>query len=617
MTEIMDIRTFYDRLPIFLAVIIIIVTFIITLISSQFENLIMGIISGAIICLVGGIYNQQTSIKEDKKLIEKYMEINEEVTNITPDLFKIADYSDYYHKRSEDDELLKDLNANNNVLIIGKPNAGKTRASYEAIKQLDKFRVIKFRPNLIEIERIPDHIFNGKIIIFFDDLNKYISKLDLHQLIKKLKLNSNEFVILITCRSGDEYENAYMEFEEDINGFKKINIKDIDKSTAKDLSEKYDLKFEEFDGATIGSLILGLSRMKRRYDGLSDECHVLFRVIKLLSKANTFTINKKTLEEIYLKKIRREMSPSHSFETVIKKLRRNSFILEEQWLISVFDDSYLDFSGYEVHPDDLIWLKGILIKTQDESCLLNLGYAFITNKNFSEAISCYDGVLKMNPVNMAAIINKGNVLSILGKDEEAIELFDKILEKNPLNTMVINNKGVSLVKLGRGDEVIELFNNALELNQDDFLLINQGNLLCSLGKYDEGIDSFNKAIDLNPRNGSAFNNKGNALGLLGKYDEAIKCFNKALDINPNDYNAWHGRGEALIQVGEHLEALNNFNEVININPNEGSAWYKKGISLAQLGRYNEAIKSLKRAQELSPRDVIRIEFEINSIQRKL
>jgi hypothetical protein len=83
-------------------------------------------------------------------------------------------FRDYYSSRPEDDLILAKIESRENVLIVGPPLAGKTRAAYQAFKRLNK-------PHNVIIPRCDDITLdmflvpkNWKLwrsrILFLDDL---------------------------------------------------------------------------------------------------------------------------------------------------------------------------------------------------------------------------------------------------------------------------------------------------------------------------------------------------------------------------------------------------------------------------------------------------------------
>ena len=290
----------YEKFPRYLSNPLIIVIFIFSLI------------------LVLMLFYFQRRKKEKKKLEKlknKYIGYYGKTDDLKPSDFRIAEYRDYFYETEEYKIVSKLVNDGKNVIIIGKPKAGKTRAIYESIKEIKDFYVIKFLEKSIDIQEIPDYIFKGKIIVFLDDLNKFVSNLNLYELIKKLDENSVEFTIVATCRSGKEYGIVEENFADDIREFNVIELKDIDNNIANFVSKKECLDIKEFDG-TIGSLFLGIKDMRVRYNSLPEESKFLFQTLNLLHDARIFIPNLDKLKKINVKRIGKEKIRHHlSFES--------------------------------------------------------------------------------------------------------------------------------------------------------------------------------------------------------------------------------------------------------------------------------------------------------------
>ena len=122
------------------------------------------------------------------------------------------------------------------------------------------------------------------------------------------------------------------------------------------------------------------------------------------------------------------------------------------------------------------------------------GVALSELGKYSEAITCYDKAIAIDPNYVEAWNNKGNALYMLGKYSEAITCFDKVIEIDPNNDVAWTNKGFAL---------------ALQK------------------KYSEAITCYDKAIAINPKFALAWGNKCDALQKQGRWNEAEECFNKA------------------------------------------------------------------------------------------
>lgn len=504
-----------------------------------------------------------------QKVKEKYFEVYKNLDDISPPDFNIAEYREYYYKRKENDLILKELNKGNNIIITGKPKSGKTRAAYESLMRLKGFKIIKFWSNRpIELEEIPNRvlynkiIFKSKIIVFIDDLDKYIDKLNIDHLIKKLDLNTKEYLIIATCRTGIEYKNIKEEFNENIKDFNEISLEDISDNIAKNLSLDQKLNLEDFDG-TIGSLFLGLEDMKTRYEGLSDEYHVLFRIIKLFNDANTFIIDKNVLKKVYLEKIKGELFPSISFDGLIKNLEENSLIVQKKEHIRSAHDCYLNFAEYNANINDLKWLREILIQINDLQGLFDLGGSFYHKKLYEDSLICYNIIL-LTTVEYSTINNKGINLYNLRRLDEALDCFNKAIRMYPNIETAYNGKGDVLKKMGKLEEALKCYNKSLEINPQYYIgLINKGSILSDLGKFDESLNCFEDAIAIDSKNNVAFYNKGVTLMDINELNEALECLDKSLELFPEDFDSLIAKGQILMDMNRNDEALESINIIMN------------------------------------------------------
>jgi tetratricopeptide (TPR) repeat protein len=80
-----------------------------------------------------------------------------------------------------------------------------------------------------------------------------------------------------------------------------------------------------------------------------------------------------------------------------------------------------------------------------------------------EAVSCYDRALEINPRDAVVWLNKGAMLSDLGRADKAIACFDRALKINPRDEAAWYNKGTLFEHLGQLEEALSCYDRALEL----------------------------------------------------------------------------------------------------------------------------------------------------------
>lgn len=126
------------------------------------------------------------------------------------DILRYRPFYLYYYSRGEDNLIRKSLNDGNNVLVIGTPLAGKSRAIYEVLVDSEKPLDVLI-PNCVDIKqeyfRVPvHHKFWRKRIVLIDDLHRFVEKRNFeHMLMMFLERNIQ---VVATCPSGIEYKKT-------------------------------------------------------------------------------------------------------------------------------------------------------------------------------------------------------------------------------------------------------------------------------------------------------------------------------------------------------------------------------------------------------------------------
>ena len=119
----------------------------------------------------------------------------------------------YYYERPTDRTIKERLANSQNLLVVGKPLAGKTRAIYQALINAPKsFDVII--PRLVDVNledfRIPWRLtFWRQKVLLLNDLDKYLEKQNVKYLIQGF-LQAGA-IIAASCRAGGEYKKVLHE----------------------------------------------------------------------------------------------------------------------------------------------------------------------------------------------------------------------------------------------------------------------------------------------------------------------------------------------------------------------------------------------------------------------
>lgn len=188
--------------------------------------------------------------------------------------------------------------------------------------------------------------------------------------------------------------------------------------------------------------------------------------------------------------------------------------------------------------------------TDTKEELLDAGVDLLENQKNEQAVLFFDQVLKKDPGNIGALVDKGIALARQGKVNDARQLFDfaiKTSEKvGVIDYRAIVNAGIILSVYGDPDDALRYFdrviNNSDKVTKDTLIAAytNKGVVLFEKGKYQESIVYFDKVLEIEPTRLGAIINKANALQELKQYKEALKYFEQAFKID-KDPLSWKPR----------------------------------------------------------------------------
>lgn len=332
---------------------------------------ILGILVTAFIPLLGYLFKVRKDMKNYYSVIWKSSSSLK-----VKDMLGERPYNAYYYERSEDAILKRNLERRNNVLLIGPPLIGKTRAVYEQLKNLNsKADVLIPRSVSMPAFSFPKDLkFWRKKMIFIDDLQYYIEKQDNYYLLFN-KAKEAGISITATCHSGQEFKkvkNKMLEQSIDIDNLFSGNIIEYEKlspETGKQISEKLEMEWDpvKFNG-TIGGIFMRLSEMERRYDNCSDIEKTLLQTLRMMYIAGLFSDNNIfSMDWIKLTSKKHELEgkdfewtawmKSLEGKEFLKVVRRNKIWVEDAYLqfivkpdiynsdAEIFEDMVEIFSG--------------------------------------------------------------------------------------------------------------------------------------------------------------------------------------------------------------------------------------------------------------------------------
>lgn len=232
------------------------------------------------------------------------------------------------------------------------------------------------------------------------------------------------------------------------------------------------------------------------------------------------------------------------------------------------------------------------------------GYVFQQDKNFEEAIRCYDEAIKLQPALFEPYNNLGILLNELKHYDKAEATFRKAIELNPLHATAYSNFGSLLYSLKRYDEAEATLRKAIKLNPLYTKAYNNlGVLLIDLLRFEEAEATFRKAIEINPLYAKAYNNLGKLLRDQQRYKEAESIYQKAIELDPSDFDFYNSLVKLYrFDLGANLEdTIPLLEKMIEIK----DADYSSYLAIASINKIldkNNNIEHIEKARQFIPKD---------------
>ncbi|MDP2845192.1 MAG: hypothetical protein Q8N79_03835, partial [Candidatus Methanoperedens sp.] len=248
------------------------------------------------------IYDHYRHRKENIKALKKLYSFIGKSSSLKPkDVLGTRPFNPYYYRRQKDDLIDESLSNKKNLLIIGSPLSGKSRALFQALTNLNEPQKVAI-PICKDINPETFQFPKKNEIIVIDDLHRFVEQHNFDHLFR-IALE-NKVAIAATCRSGIEYKKVENKMlDENIlleTTFENIiELPRISNEVGKEIADKVKISWGEvkFDG-TVGSIFMRLEEMKRRFDNCSKEEKTILRGIKTLYICGIYEENLFPLEWI-------------------------------------------------------------------------------------------------------------------------------------------------------------------------------------------------------------------------------------------------------------------------------------------------------------------------------
>lgn len=242
-------------------------------------------------------------------------------------------------------------------------------------------------------------------------------------------------------------------------------------------------------------------------------------------------------------------------------------------------------------------------KKQKAIAKKNEGNEFYKQKNFEEALRCYDEAYELDNENVLILNNKAAVYFAQKDYAKCIETCNGAIERGrelftDFSTMakIFARIGNAEVKRGNLAAAIENYDKSLmEHHSNDVYNRRRKIVALKKKKDEEAYWDDDKAEEAKAR--------GNAFFKEGKWPDAIKEYEEATKRNPRNPIYWQNMASARMKVMDYNRALSDAERAIKVDPAYVKGYYRKGLVQTAMKEYHKAISTFEAGLKVDPESV--------------
>ncbi|MFN3466328.1 MAG: tetratricopeptide repeat protein, partial [Candidatus Brocadiales bacterium] len=356
------------------------------------------------------------------------------------------------------------------ILIIGRPGSGKTRTVFEALSSMaaslpaappipalersewayiipskgkEDLYILVPRPRLTSLKELAiPGLSSKKIVLFLDDLHRYVKKLDVVELLRQLEVKAAGTVLIATC-SPDKLQFLEKETPELLRLFRpknRISLRDLSPAEQTSLASALGHgEMATMANVTPASLVLNLAEMKERYKN-SGDARLIIHSLLLLHKAFIFACGEPLARKVCERVFNKTFSRSQ-WKGAIKGLVTMGFISSGKAIPSKdgtleIYEGYLEeglVDDYSPSEGDMNALQEVLLKSRDWEGLFSIGVYYSTEGQWEKSLQALEKAVEMNPHSTEIRYFLGQAYMQSGMTERALEAYRAVARADKRN----------------------------------------------------------------------------------------------------------------------------------------------------------------------------------------
>jgi tetratricopeptide (TPR) repeat protein len=248
-----------------------------------------------------------------------------------------------------------------------------------------------------------------------------------------------------------------------------------------------------------------------------------------------------------------------------------------------------------------LYLQILEADSTDGSALHRLALIRAWADRHDESITLFDRLLRHEPRNLDARVDRARVLAWRGDQGGAAAALDSVLATQPRFVPALVARAQLTSWQGSLDEALEIYGRALEVNPADRdARAGRARVLSWAEDYEGAVAAFDSLVRADPRDVEALIGLGNVLVIAERNDSARAVFTRALSIDPRSVEAHAGLARAAAFAGDLRGAEQEWRRLIELSPGNTDARVGLATTLRWQGREAAAVAVLEEALRGEP-----------------
>ena len=228
-------------------------------------------------------------------------------------------------------------------------------------------------------------------------------------------------------------------------------------------------------------------------------------------------------------------------------------------------------------------------------------------KQYAQAWSCYQKILKQNPNDLLALHGMANILYQKKEYIRAIEIYEQLLTVQSFNSDLWYRCGMAYAKL-EDAKAIECFRKVLKIHPVTDIKPRQTTQL-QLAKALKRDQQLIKARKLGKKLFQKNKDNISVLSLLGEIAQleqekeiALEYFQKIIALAPQNAIGYLNAGVSAFQLEKLELAINYLTQAQQLHPNWTKAYHELAVCHQAMGNSKQAEQFLKQALKIDAKD---------------